>query len=244
MARDRGRRRRLGAGRRLQRSVGRLWGTARTPAATGRRRSPTRLHSTGDPIAYVSSPAFPSCLAPHRPAVRRSSLRRRSCSRRALPDGTAPARRRPAVPVHGDGGRGRQRLAPPRGGDRPRVPLAVDLGAGPADEDHARGRAALVRGPAGVAVARDRARRDGRDRRRLLRDPARPVARMGRRGPAQRGRGERPGRRCRFRSSSACRSPSSSSSGAPGRTGPGRCRSPRCWRCRPSGTAASRCCWP
>ena len=60
------------------------------------------------------------------------------------------------------------------------------------------------------------------------------------RTPARAGRG----RRCRFRSGSACRSPSPSSSGAPAPTGRGRCPSRRCWRCRRSGTAASRCSSP
>ena len=42
----------------------------------------------------------------------------------------------------------------------------------------------------------------------------------------------------------AARSRSRSSSGAPGPTAAGRSRSPRCSRCRRSGTAACRCSWP
>ena len=57
-----------------------------------------------------------------------------------------------------------------------RVPLAGDLGTRPADEDHAGHRPALVRRPRRVAVAGDRPRGDGGDRRRLLRDAARRVA--------------------------------------------------------------------
>ena len=129
-------------------------------------------------------------------------------------------------------------------GDRHRVPLAGGLGARPPDEDHARDRAAVVRGPARVAslaIALGATAAIVAVSFVLL---PRAVARLGRRRrsgtPARAGRG----RASRSRSGSACRSRSPSSSGAPGRTGAGRCRWRRCSPCRRSGTAASRCCSP
>ena len=59
-------------------------------------------------------------------------------------------------------------------GDRARLPLPVDLGVRAADQGDARARPRLVRRPTGVALARDRARGDRRDRRGLA--GARPPA--------------------------------------------------------------------
>ena len=67
-----------------------------------------------------------------------------------------------------------------RGGDRPRLPLPVDVGLRVAHQGDARDRPALVRRPAGMASAGHRTRGHGRDRRRLARPPGSAVGRLAR----------------------------------------------------------------
>ena len=118
------------------------------------------------------------------------------------------------------------------------LPLAGGLVVRAADQDHARRRAAVVRGPARVALPGDRPRRDRRGRGASRRARARRLGPLDRgscrRTPARTGHGPR----FRSRSSSASRSRSSWSSGAPEPTVAGPCPSRRCWRCPHSGTAA------
>ena len=204
-------------------------GTTRSPTSTRRRSSSSSRRSPQLPWQAFMA-AWTALL--HR--------------RRPLPDRAAPARGRPALPVHRDGDRRRQRLAAPRGRDRrsgsagrPTWSLVLLTKITP-------GIGLLwfaVRRR--VALARDRPRRDGRDRRGLVRDRC-PTSgangstssvgnvAAGKSGtwaslpvplldpPADRRRARRLGR--------------------PDGPGAGRCRSPRCSPCRRSGTAASRCC--
>ena len=103
----------------------------------------------------------------------------------ALAGGTSRPR-----PAGQPGDPDRQHPPAPRRGDRPRVPLARDVGVRPPHEGHAGCRARLVRRPAGVAVAGDRSLGHGGDRRRQRRGRRPPaVARLDRPAPARRRRG-------------------------------------------------------
>ena len=134
---------------------------------------------------------------------------------------------RPRPAHRGDGDRRRQHPPARDGGDRRRLPLPGRLGVRAADQDLARRRPAVVRGPAGVALPGDRPGlrppRSSPSRSCSCPPPGASGSTCSRTSPAATGRG----RPCRSRSSSACRSPSRSSSGAPGRIGSGSCRSPR-----------------
>ncbi len=97
------------------------------------------------------------------------------------------------------GDRGRQRVAAAHGGDRRGVSATLDLVAGAAHQDPARGRTALVRDPPGVAVARHRAGGDGSCGGRVVPCVPPGLARLDRPAPAPTpGRAGR-GRRSRFR---------------------------------------------
>ncbi len=129
-------------------------------------------------------------------------------SGRAGPVGArVPARRARALP--------RQHPPLDRRRDRARVPLSVDMGFRAADEGDAGDRAALVRGPAGVAGAGDRTRCDRGDRRRVPPAPTASSGPIGSRSSRRRPRAA-PWRssRSRSRSGSGCRSRPCWSSGA------------------------------
>ena len=153
VGRDRRRRSGVGADRLVQRAVGPAvgHGSGRSLLLPGDARQPIpplgverpdrlRLLAGVPPARHTADPTPVAGVhgrldrAPHR--------------RGAIPDRAAAPRGRAPVPVHLDGGRGRQRLAAARRRDRGRVPLAGGVGARAADEDHARNRAVVVRGPA------------------------------------------------------------------------------------------------
>jgi hypothetical protein len=138
--------------------------------------APYTLSDWTQPIAYVYSPAFRQAIAPltELPWLGFFSAWT-ALLLLAVRFLTGPRLFAVGVLSHRGIDR-RQHLAVPGGRDGRRVPLARGVGTRVADQGDSRDRAALVRRPTRVAIARHRARGHGPGDRGFGRDPARRVA--------------------------------------------------------------------